>query len=187
MMLIKLQNISSTTVDVPGKGMVLRSGGTMWANDLTAELQTAIEGGFLEIIDQMSPGGEELPDGAVTPQKLSAALLDRYVVVDWSDPEAVNPTTQNVSIQLKNLIGTELLAAHTLRITCDEQATMTVGEHGDALSGDGTSDLIARTDSSGQLDLVVSCDQAITVSMAAGPTQMSPMLDCRDGCEILFT
>ena len=187
MMLIKLQNISSTTVDVPGKGMVLKPGATMWANDLTAELQTAIEGGFLEIIDQISPGGEELPDGVVTPQKLSTALLDRYVVVDWGDPEVVNPTTQRVSIQLKNLINGDIAAAHTLRITCDDQANMTVGEHGDALSGDGTSDLIARTDSSGQLDLVVTCDQAITVSMAAGPTQMSPMLDCRIGCDVSFT
>ena len=75
-MLIKLQNISSTTVDVPGKGMVLKPGGTMWANDLTAELQTAIEGGFLEIIDQLSPGGDELPDrGPFSPSGHGPGLL----------------------------------------------------------------------------------------------------------------
>ena len=184
MMLIKLQNISSTTVDVPGKGMVLRPGATMWANDLTAELQTAIEGGFLEIIDEAS----ELPvDWVVTSDRLSPLLLDRYVVVDWSDPVEVDATSKRVSIQLQGLTGADIAAAHVLRVTCDEKATMDVGDAGDALSGDGTSDLIARTDSSGQLDLVVSCDQAITVSIAAGPTQMSPMLDCRIGCDVSFT
>ena len=184
-MLIKLQNISTTTIDVPGRGMVLKPGATMWAGDLTAELQAAIEGGFLEVIDQVSPGGD-IPDGAVTPDKLSAALLERYVVLVWGESEVVNPTTRNVAIQLKNLVGADIADAHTLRVTCDDRAVMTVGESGTVLSGDGSSDLIARTDPDGKLDLVVSCDQAITVSLAAGPTQMSPMLDCRDGCEISF-
>ena len=186
-MLIKLRNISTTTIDVPGHGMVLKPGAAMWADALTADLQAAIEGGFMEIIDQVSdPSSGELPDGAVTPSKLSAALLNRYLVVDWSDPEAVNPTTQRVSIQLKNLIGGDIADTHTLRVTCDDRASMTVGENGTVLSGDGSSDLIACTDPEGKLDLVVNCDQAITVSIAAGPTQLSPLLDCREGCDISF-
>ena len=171
-MLIKLQNISTTTIDVPGRGMVLKPGATMWAGDLTAELQAAIEGGFLEVIDQV--GGP------------SSELLDRYLVVTWDDPEVVNPTTRQVVVRLKNIAGGNVAASHVLRLTCDDRAVMTVGESGAVLSGNGSSDLIARTDPDGKLDLVVSCDQAITVSTAAGPTQMSPMLDCRDGCEISF-
>ena len=171
-MLIKLQNISTTTIDVPGRGMVLKPGATMWAGDLTAELQAAIEGGFLEVIDQV--GGP------------SSDLLDRCIVVAWDDPEVVNPTTRQVAVRLKNIAGGNVAASHVLRLTCDDRAVMTVGESGTVLSGDVSSDLIARTDPDGKLDLVVSCDQAITVSLAAGPTQMSPMLDCRDGCEISF-
>ena len=171
-MLIKLQNISTTTIDVPGRGMVLKPGATMWAGDLTAELQAAIEGGFLEVIDQV--GGP------------SSELLDRCIVVAGDDPEVVNPTTRQVAVRLKNIAGGNVAASHVLRLTCDDRASMTVGESGTVLSGDGSSDLIARTDPEGKLDLVVSCDQAITVSIAAGPTQLSPLLDCRDGCDISF-
>ena len=173
MMLIKLQNISNTTVDVPGKGMVLKPGGTMWANDPTAELQTAIEGGFLEVVDQV--GGP------------SSELLDRYVAVAWDDPEIVDPTTRQVVLRLKNLVGGNVAASHVLRLTCDDRASMTNGERGTVLSGDESDDLIIRTDSEGIFDLVVTCDQSITVSIAAGPTQMSPMLDCSVGCEVSFT
>jgi len=186
-MLIKLRNISTTTIDVPGQGMVLKPGACMWADALSGDLQAAIEAGFLEIIDQLSPGGGDLPDGAVTPSKLSAALLEHLVVVAWGEPEVIDPTSQRVAIQLQDLAGADIAAAHALRITCDERASMAVGEHGEALSGDASCDLIASTDSSGQLDLVVTCDQSITVSMAAGPTQASPMLDCRTGCDISFT
>ncbi len=186
-MLIKLRNISNTTIDVPGHGMVLKPGAAMWADSLTADLQAAIEGGYLSIIDQVGdPSSGELPDGSVTAAKLAAGLLDRYVVVDWSDPETVNPTTQRVSIQLKNLGGGDIADPHTLRVTCDDRANMTVGESGTILSGDDSSDMIAHTDPNGKLDLIVSCDQAITVSIAAGPTQLSPILDCRDGCDISF-
>jgi hypothetical protein len=97
MMLINSANISSTTVDVPGRAMVLKARRNhVWRTNLTRELQPPSRGAFWVIIDQMSPGGEELPDGAVTPQKAIRRLLDRYVVVDWSDPEVINPTTQNV-------------------------------------------------------------------------------------------
>jgi len=185
-MLIKLKNISTTTIDVPGHAMVLKPGATMWADSLTGDLQAAIENGFLEIIDQVSPGSE-LPDGSVTPSKLSAALLERFVVVVWGEPEIIDPNSQRVAIQLQDLAGNDVAAEHALRITCDERASMEVGDHGDALTGNATCDLIACTDSAGRLDLVVTCDQSITVSIAAGPTQASPLLDCRTGCDITFT
>lgn len=171
-MLIKLRNISTTTIDVPGNGMVLKSGASMWADHLTADLQAAIEGGFLSIIDQ---AGEP-----------STEFLDRYLAVSWGEPEIVNPTTRTVILRLKNIAGGNVAASHVLRLTCDSRASMTVGEHGSVMSGDGTDDLIARTHADGTFDLVVSCDQAVTVTVAAGPTQLSPLLDCRDGCDISF-
>ena len=132
-------------------------------------------------------GGGAIPDGAVTPTKLSAALLSRFAIVTWNAPIDVDPDTKTLGLQLKDLLYQPMNAAHVLRITCDERASMSVGDAGDALSGDGSSDLIARTDASGRLNLVVSCDQALTVSLAVGPTQLSPMLDCRTGMDLSFT
>ena len=185
-MLIKLRNISNTTVDVPGHGMVLRPGATMWADALTADLQAAIEGEYLSIIDQVGGPGGDLPDGAVTAAKLAAGILDKFAVVSWGIATVVNPTTRSVPLQLKTLLGQNLGTAHVVRVTCDERATLAVGQAGTALSGDGTSDLLARTDATGRLDLTVACEESITVSVAAGPTQSSPMLDARTGCDVSF-
>ena len=140
--------------------------------------------------DRLDPeiliGGGGIPDGSITAQKLAAALLERFVLVSWGEPVEIDPTTRTVAIQLQNLLGNNISTAHVLRITCDERAAIAVGDEGSALTGDGTSDLIAQTNSAGRLDLTVTCDQAITVSLAVGPTQLSPMLDCRTGVDISF-
>jgi len=183
-MLIKLQNISNTTIDVPGHGMVLKPGASMWVEHLTGDLQTSIENGFLENIGEV--GGLSLEDGEVTAAKLSIGLLERFAVVSWGTISTVNPTTRSVPLQLKNLRDQNMSAAHVVRVTCDERATLAVGQAGTALSGDGTSDLIARTDATGRLDLTIVCEESITVSVAAGPTQSSPMLDARTGCDVSF-
>lgn len=186
-MLIKLRNISNTTIDVPGHGMVLKPGATMWADALTADLQAAIEGGFLSIIDQAGgPSSGELPGGSVTAAKLAAGLLEKFVVVSWGTVSTVNPTTRAVSMQLKNLLSQNLEAAHVVRVTCDDRAALFVGEVGAPLSGEGSSDLLARTDATGRLDLTVQCEESITASVAAGPTQSSPMLDATAGCDVSF-
>ena len=131
-------------------------------------------------------GGGSVPDGAITVQKLSSSLIERFVVVTWGDPVVVDPTTRNLTLQLKNLLDENLAVAHVLRVTCDQRASLAVGDHGQALSGDASSDCIARTDPGGRLDLIVACTQPITVSLAAGPTQSSPMLDCRTGVDVSF-
>jgi len=98
----------------------------------------------------------------------------------------VDPATRTLPMQLVDLAGEPVEAEHVLRVTCDEKATLAVGAHGAALSGDGTSDLIARTDEDGVLELTVVCSEAVVVSVAAGPTQASPLLDCRAGAEVSF-
>ena len=185
-MLIKLRNISNTTIDVPGHGLVLKPGDSMWADALTADLQAAIEGEYMEIIDQVGAPGSDLPDGSVTAAKLAAGLLEKFVVVSWGQVSVVNPTSRAVSIQLKNLLSQNLEAAHVVRVTCDERAALFVGEAGAPLSGEGSSDLLARADATGRLDLTVQCEESITVSVAAGPTQSSPMLDATAGCDVSF-
>ncbi len=137
-------------------------------------------------LDPEIPLGGDIPPGTVTPEMLGAALLEKFVVVTWGEVEVVDPTTRKVTLQLADLAGDPVEAAHVLRVTCDEQATLAVGEAGAALAGEGTADVIAQTDASGALQLVVSCEQEIAVSVAAGPTQSSPLLDCRAGAEVSF-
>jgi hypothetical protein len=141
--------------------------------------------------DRLDPtillGGGGVPDGSITPQKLAAALLAKFVIVAWGDAVDVDPTTRSLTLQLKDLLGDDIPAAHVLRLTCDERASMSIGDQGEALSGDESSDCIARTNASGRLDLIVTCNQPLTVSLAVGPTQSSPMLDCRTGANVVFT
>jgi len=132
------------------------------------------------------PLGGEVPPGTVTPEMLAAALLEKFVVVTWGDPVEVDPTTQSITVQLADLAGIPVEAVHALRVTCDSRATLTVGEAGTALAGDGSDDLIAQSDATGALELVVTCEEAVAISLAAGPTQSSPMLDCRAGAEVSF-
>jgi hypothetical protein len=137
-------------------------------------------------LDPEIPLGGDIPPGTVTPAMLGAALLERLVVVTWGEPVVVDPATRTLPLELVDLVGDPVAAPHILRVTCDEKATLAVGAHGTALSGDATSDLIARTDEDGLLDLTVVCNEAIVVSVAAGPTQASPLLDCRAGAEVSF-
>ena len=117
---------------------------------------------------------------------LLAPLLDKFVVVSWGEPVVVDPTTRTLTLQLVDLQGDPVEAAHVVRVTCDSQADLAVGEAGVALAGDGTEDLIAQTDAAGALQLVVTCAEEVVISVAAGPTQSSPMLDCRAGADVSF-
>ena len=137
-------------------------------------------------LDPEIPLGGDIPPGTVTPEMLGAALLAKFVVVTWGEPVVVDPSTRTLTLHLADLQGDPVAAEHVLRVTCDEKATLAVGAHGTALSGDATSDLIARTGADGLLELTVSCNEAIVVSVAAGPTQASPLLDCRAGADVLF-
>ena len=132
------------------------------------------------------PLGGEVPPGTITAEMLTAALLEKFVVATWGEPAVVDPTNQTILLQLVDLAGDPVEAEHVVRVTCDTQATMAVGENGTALSGDGTDDVIAQTDAAGALQLVVTCEDAIVVSLAVGPTQSSPMLDCRAGADVSF-
>jgi hypothetical protein len=117
---------------------------------------------------------------------LLVPLLDKFVVVSWGEPVVVDPTTRTITLQLVDLQGDPVEAAHVVRVTCAVQADLAVGEAGVALAGDGTEDLIAQTDAAGALQLVVTCEVEVVISVAAGPTQSSPMLDCRAGADVSF-
>ncbi len=156
---------------------------------------TRLDGRFLKPgsipADRLDPeiligGGGALPDGAVTPAKLSAALLARFAIVTWDEPVDISPDTKTLDLQLTDLLGQPLTAEHVLRITCDDRAALAVGEEGTPLSGNESADLIAQTNASGHLALTVTCNENTDIFIAAGPTQLSPMLDCRIPAQLTF-
>ena len=156
---------------------------------------TRLDGRFIKPgsipADRLDPeilfgGGGSLPDGAVTPAKLSAALLSRFAIVTWNEPVELAPDTKTLGLQLKDLLGQPMNSAHIVRITCDERASMAVGSEGNSLSGDNSSDLIAKTNDSGLLTLTITCNENTDIFIAAGATQLSPMLDCRIPAQLTF-
>ncbi len=154
---------------------------------------TRLDGRFLKPgsipADRLDPGiafGGELADGSVTTAKLADTLLQRFVVVTWGAVNPVDPHTQTVRILLRDLAQNAILAAHVLRITCDERAILSVGGIGQALSGDQSPDLIAQTNTRGRLDLLVICREGASITLAAGPTQASPFLDTQHTKTLTF-
>jgi len=156
---------------------------------------TRLDGRFIKPgsipADRLDPaipiGGGAVPDGSISPQKLALALLRKFVAVTWGEPQEAAPTVKLVPLQLKDYLDQPIPAACVLRITCDDRAQLTIGEHGQALSGVDSADLIAQTDETGRLDLLVTCAQCITITLAAGPTQGSPLLDATALFDVNFT
>jgi len=132
------------------------------------------------------PLGGDVPPGTITAEMVAASLLGKFVVVTWGEPAVVDPTTRTVALQLADLVGNPVEATHVARVTCDSKGSLAVGVAGTALAGDGTEDLIAQTDATGALELVVTCTEEVVISVAAGPTQSSPMLDCQAGADVSF-
>jgi len=129
---------------------------------------TRLDGRFIKPgsipADRLDPaipigGGGLLPDGAVTPAKLAEALLRKFVAVTWGEALDTVPNVKLAPLQLKDYLDQPIPAAHVLRITCDDRARLNVGEHGQALSGVDSADLIAQA-----LRLPQGLRQELTVS-----------------------
>ena len=156
---------------------------------------TRLDGRFIKPgsipADRLDPaipiGGGTVPDGSISPQKLALALLRKFVAVTWGEPQEAAPNTKLVPLQLRDYLNNPVPAAHVLRLTCDDRARLTVGEHGTTLSGSNSADLLARTDETGRLDLLVTCTQPVTITLAAGATQGSPLLDAAALFDVNFT
>lgn len=161
----------------------LNGGVTIQENDVLTFLKT---GSYPANMLGNQVVGSGIADGALTFAKLNAALLAKFVVVSFETPDVEAGNEIAVQMRLKDLAGDYLEAEHIVRITCDSRATMTVGVSGTALQGDGTDDLIAKTSVLGKLDLTVAYTGVATISLAVGPTQMSPMLDCTVGADLVF-
>lgn len=130
--------------------------------------------------------GKAIKAGSIPLDRLETGLQARFAVVSWSTPATIDGSNCGVSLQLADLDGEDLALSAVVRVTCDSRASLSVGANGTAYSEEPTSDLIAKTDATGLLDLVVTCDENVTITLAAGPTQGSPMLDCSASVNVTF-
>jgi len=130
--------------------------------------------------------GKAIKAGSIPLDRLETEMQARFAVVSWGTPEVVDGSHVTVELQLKDLAGEDLAASKILRVTCDSRATLSVGAHGTALSTAPAEDVIFQTDADGLLDLVVECDVNTTITLAAGPTQGSPMMDCSATVNVVF-
>jgi len=173
------------SIDAANNQMTWLNGGVVLAeNDVLFFLKN-VPSPLNEVSSQLSGDGG-LADGAVTGAKLSAALLPRFGVVGFGADFAVGVGVRGIEMQLKDLAGDNLAGANVVRITCDPQATLSLGAHGSLISGDNTADLIAKTSVTGLLSLEVACAAAVEIFVVAGATQASPMLDCRATGTVTF-
>jgi len=132
--------------------------------------------------------GRFIKPGSIPADRLDPAIpLQRFVTVTWGEVAAAGPNTKTVPLRLRDYLGSPISTARVLRVTCDDRARLSVGEHGSVLSGPDSPDLIAQTDDTGRLDLIVSCPVQAVVTLAAGPTQGSPLLDASATVDISFT
>lgn len=116
---------------------------------------------------------------------LIPALWSAMTVADWADAKDVEAGVKSLSLQLRDLDGAAVAELAVLRLTCEEGATMTVAT-GTALGGSGTNDIIAQTDATGLLTVLVSCATSATITVVAGVTQASSMIDCRATGQVVF-
>jgi hypothetical protein len=121
--------------------------------------------------------------------EVAKALADKFAKVAWGpqSPEADNKI--GLPVTLQNLLGDPLVKKERLRLTCSEGATMAIGpaNKGTVLAGSGTSDLLVETDLElGLFDLEVTYAGIGTVTVVAGGTQGSGLVDCGTSVDLVF-
>jgi hypothetical protein len=121
--------------------------------------------------------------------ELGKAVADKFAKVAWgpASPEANNKI--GLPVTLQNLLGDPLIKKERLRLTCTAGATMALGpaNKGTVLAGSGTSDLLVETDLElGLFDLEVTYAGTGTVTVVAGASQGSSLVDCSASTDLLF-
>lgn len=129
------------------------------------------------------------PVKATEMDEMGKTIADILGVVDWGAPGAEADNKINVTLQLKNALGDNLVAVERLRLTCSAGGAMALKSAGDGtvLEGSGTDDMIIETDEvTGSFDLEVTGTGAVTVTVAAGTTQGSGLVSCRETVDLVF-
>ena len=133
--------------------------------------------------------GKFIKPKTITAEKLADTLLEKFVAATWGTPGTEADDKMAVTLQLKDLLGDDLVGTERIRLTCTTGATMALvaAGNGTVLSGDGTDDMVIETDgTTGSFDLEVTFDQAGTIRIVAGATQGSGLVSCKEFVDLVF-
>ena len=129
------------------------------------------------------------PVQKVTTDELAKEFADNFGIVNWGTPGAEVGDAIAVTLQLKNPLGDDLAVKERIRLTCTENADMSLasGGNGTVLSGADSDDMIIETDeATGTFDLEVAFNQAGTITVVGGVTQGSGLVDCGESVDLTF-
>ncbi|HUX17292.1 MAG TPA: hypothetical protein VMW52_12525 [Phycisphaerae bacterium] len=162
-------------------------------DQILADLQSQIDGQPIE----GSVNHAAMADDAVDVEELADALADRFVKPTWGTPGAEAGNEIEVDLQLVDAKGENLAEELVLEIHVADteygadSGTATIaagaGAEGTIISGSGTAAIKAQTDATGLLALKVAEAAAASRFLSSRPCHGSPMLDCRNTCELTFT
>lgn len=141
-----------------------------------------------ELLLTLLPGvvaGAFVAPGSISADRFDSDAQAILGKVTWGSPTTDSGVRKTSRLQLVDADGTPLAKAAVLRITCSDGGTISVGTKGSLLSGAGA-DAICETASDGKLDVRINCTQTKTITVIAGPTQGSPIVDCSESVDMVF-
>jgi len=165
----------------------------------TTDYSVSLDGKTLTYADDDLAEGDELtltfmpgitPGALIAPESIAADRLDAEAQaligkVTWGEVANDSGVRRSCRMQLVDADGTPLAKAAVLRITCDDGGTITLGTKGSVLAGLGN-DVVCETASDGKLDVRVNKTEAGTITVVAGLTQGSPIVDCSETVDMVF-
>lgn len=161
-------------------------------DQILADLQTQIDA--VPINDSVLTA--KILDGAVTAAKLADALLGLLLVANWGTPAAEASNAIEVTLQVQDVAGNDVAGEFVLEVQVadteygDDSSTATLTDagtpNGTILDGDGTAVVRVKTAADGSATLSVGETAAASRFLHARPCAGSPMIDCREVCELTF-
>jgi hypothetical protein len=140
------------------------------------------------ILDGAYQSGRDIRPGSMPVDRLDADAQAMLVKVSWGTPVVLDGDNQKARIQLTDADGTVLNSQAVFRLTTEPDASLSIasGGAGSILAGTGN-DVIVKASATGKVDVQVTCTGVKTITVAAGATQGSPILDCSATCDFAFT
>lgn len=149
-------------------------------NNLLTWLGDALTSGDNMYVTGTLTSGSTIQPLSISSDKLDQATQSQLKHVQFDEPVDVDATHKTSKIQITDVDGTELSEEVVLKLTVGGDATLALksGGNGTEISGTGTAALVVKTHTDGTFDIEVTDATAEAVTVEAGVTQGSAILDC---------
>lgn len=133
--------------------------------------------------------GAKIKTASISSDKLDEDAQAITKQLKFGEAVEVDTTHQWSEIQIADADGTSLSKEVVVKLTCDGSATLSLitDGNGTIVSGDGTDEMEIKTASNGKFDLEITDATAESVTIKAGVTQGSSIVDCSDTLGLTFS